>query len=514
MIVFTPAWLFGLLLLGAALVAAAARFQPRYTQATAVAVTAVTLLLWLGMRTQLPIVPDTAGLYAWGADKSTWALGGDWLVLLLAALLRQREAAANSSPFSFPQHGLMLLLGGVTAVTLWAGTPALAVTAWLALALTWAVVGLLNQPAEDREDLRAPLAGLLVSVLLLWYAAALGGGAHWATWSPAARTAALVAIFVQMGSVPGLGLRFVTSMKDRETAVLLLLAPCLAGAALLLRLVASGPMPALQMVTLIGMLAVLAGILRAWAHLDDSRSLGAGMALATGGLLVLAGVWAGPDAAAAESRVLALAVGLLFLTEPMGRGRAVWQERRAWLTYGPPVLGWLLMLAALAGLPLTAGFNGRAALYQTWLQANGWVLVLVLALLHVPLVTAVFLSGLGQRPETATATPNWASSGSVLLLAVGLLALPALPLSDVNWATWLALLLPVAAGLLLARWMPKMPDWETAVRLPENWSARRLRQVGRLTVNAARDAAELLEGEQSLLWLLLLAALIVLASSG
>ena len=499
--------------------AAAARYQPRYTQATAVLVTAVTLLFWLGMHTLLPLSPEPDQLYGWGADQWTWSLGGIWLVLLLAVLLlggqstvEVRQRAADELQNRFPKHGLILLLGGVTAVTLWAGTPALLVTAWLALALVWAGIGFAGWPRPALRAVGAPLVGLLLAVLILWYGAALGGGADWATWPAAARTAALLAVLLQLSGVPLLGRRLIAEIGDRETAVLPLLAPGLAGAALLARLVATGPMPSLLAATLLALLLVLGGLRRAWASLTNPALFGMALALVVSGFLVLGGMWAGPAALVAEGRVLALAVGALFLAGPVRRDLLT--GRDGWLRYGLGLLSWMLALAALAGLPLTAGFNGRAPLYQSWLAMNGWALVLVTVLLHVPLITAVFLFGLARRDDTVNARPGLAASGGRLLLALGLLALPALPLGAVNWATWLALLLPVAAGLLLARWSPEMPDWETAVRLPANWSAKRLRQAGQLTMNAVRDAAELLEGERGLLWLLLLAVLIVLASSG
>ncbi len=507
MILFSPGWLSGLLLLGAALVAAAARYRPRYIQGTAVGVTAVTLLLWLGLRTRLPVAPEPDALVGWAVNTWTWSLGGAWLILLLGSLL----LAQNGAPSRFPKHGLILLVGGVTAVTLWAGTPALALTAWLLLALVWAAAAWLNWPPADRRAIRAPLGGLLLGALGLWYAAALGGGAGWATWPAAARTAALLAVFWQMGSAPLLGRRIITELADRETAVLLLLAPGLAGAALLLNLAATGPMPGLLWVTLAALLAVLAGLWRAWAHLGQPAQVGAALALTASGFVLLAGVWAGPDAAAAEGRVLALAVGLLFLAEPVRR--ELFADRNGWLTGGPQLLGWLLALAALAGLPLTAGFNGRAALYQAWLPAGGWALLLVTALLHVPLVTAVFLSGLIRQEQAAAETPDLSGRVGRLLLAISLLALPGLPLGEVAWVTWLALLLPVVAGLGLARVARDWAGWETAVWRQGGGPWPRLRQGARLAVGAVRDAAELLEGERGLLWLLLLAALIVLASS-
>lgn len=491
--------------------AAAARYQPRLIKATAVSLTLLTLLLWVGLRGSLPLAPAGDGLYGWAIDAPTWSLGGAWLLLLLGALLLSRQPAGAPQISPWPQSGAMLLLGGVGLAALWAGTPALALTAWLALALAWGAAAR-SQLTLGARALARPLAGLLLAALGLWYGAALGGGADWATWPAAARTAALLAILVQMGSIPLVGGRVLALVAGRETAVLLLLAPSMAGAAMLLRLVATGPTPHLPLLTLVALLGVLAGLWRAWANRAEPAQVGAALALTAGGLLVLAGVWAGPAAAAAEGRVLALAVGGVFLARPLG---ARPPGRDGWLAIGPQLAGWLLALAALAGLPLTAGFNGRAALYQAWLTADGWALVLVTALLHIPLTAVIFLAGLAGQQDAAeppAAAPDLAAGAGRLLLAVGLLAWPALPLGEVAVVAWLALLLPAAAGLLLARWGRHAPPWETAVRWPVNGLGRRLGRLAQPAINAVYDAADLLEGERGLLWLLLLAALLALAS--
>ena len=519
MIDLLPGLIIGLLLIGAVVTAAAASYQPRWTRVTAVSTAALVFLLWLTLRLVLPILPDATRLSAaWHVDGWTWALGGAWLLLLLAALLLRFQAApaaANEPLPRFPQSSLMLLLGGVTLTAVWAGTPALVVTTWSLLALVWAAVAaLLRREQPDLASVNtwvAPAAGLLLGALGLWYAAALGGGADWSTWTAAARTAALLAILAQMAAVPLLGRRVLAAVADgSETAVLLLTGPALAGAAMLVGLAATGPMPALLPMTLIGLLVVLLGLRRVWAHLAEPAPMGMGLLLVQIGWLLLAALWAGPAAATAEARVLALAAGFLFLAvrgvradtaDPVGRGLRL--------------AGWLLALAALAGLPLTAGFNGRAGLYTAWLTAGGWPLVVVAALLHGMLITAVCLAALSRTDDEAEAPSSLISQAARLLPAIGLLALP-VALAQAAIGTWLALLLPMAAGVAAVRFAPDGPaaaavvQRSTAVRVPTvPW-----RRWAHLLTGALRDAAVLLEGERGLLWLLLLAALIVLLGSG
>ncbi|MBK8985747.1 MAG: hypothetical protein IPM39_06640 [Chloroflexi bacterium] len=310
-------------------------------------------------------------------------------------------------------------------------------------------------------------------------------------------------------AVPLFGWRVLIEGAKRETAVLLLLSPLLAGAALLARLSATGPMPGLLLFTLAGLLLILAGLWRAWEHRTDPARFGAALALAAAGFVLLAGLWAGPDAAAAEARAWSLAVAGLFL---VARWRRVAPADQAgWLANGQRLIGLVLALAALTGLPLTAGFNGRAALFEAWLAAGGWVLVAVLALLQVGLVTAVCLFGLGQQEtsdQAGPAAPDLAESAARLLLALGLLAWPVL--GGVSWVVWTALLLPLLGGLLLARLLQNAPPAPTAVRWPVILASGHWGGGLRLLVSAVRDAAALLEGERGLLWLLLLAALILL----
>ncbi|MBK8985748.1 MAG: hypothetical protein IPM39_06645 [Chloroflexi bacterium] len=180
MMTFIPGLLIGLLLLGAALVAAVTRYRPRWVGATAVTPLILALLLWLGLRTAVPVLPDPTlaasawpTLRAWQVDAWTWSLGGVWLVVLLAAALLAHHPARQTPLSFFPQRSLMLLIGAVTLATLWAGTPALLVTAWLASVLVWAVMALFtSHKAEDRLGPGAALI-LLPGALGLWYAAAL-----------------------------------------------------------------------------------------------------------------------------------------------------------------------------------------------------------------------------------------------------------------------------------------------------------------------------------------------------
>ena len=256
--------------------------------------------------------------------------------------------------------------------------------------------------------------------------------------------------------------------------------------------------------------------------------MAAALALVQTSIILLAGVWAGPAAVIAEVRVLVLAVGMLFLVDGRPISRVRW-----WRAIGP-----MVAVAALAGLPLTAGFAGRAALYDAWLANGRFVLVLVAALLHVPLVAAVLLllwprtevarSGdrpqleaeaarSGDRPQLVEGTAGnvIAREAGLLLAAVGLLSLSGL--GQTGPITWLALGAAAAAGFALSRFIGEVREARAALRqaftvnLPLETFVVTLRRLGQGIKAVLGEAVLILEGEGGLLWLLVLVVVFWLA---
>lgn len=505
MIALFPGFIPGLLLLGAALVALMARYRPRFTQETAVALFTLALLLWLALRPALPLLPDLAGrpltAFAWGVTVESWTLAGAWLLLLLASSLLARFTQAAVSP---GETSLRLLLGGATLAAAWAGTPALLLLTWLLLALVWGTAVFFSSQNVSPIQVARRAGWLVLAAFLLWYGAALAGSPYLATWLPAARTPLLLGIVLQLGALPIAAWRALPDQVNGRTAVLLHLAPVVPGAALLAHLGATGPIPFPLLFTLPGLLAVLAGVVRLWSRPAAPE---AALAWAGSGALLLAGMWAGPSAAAAEGRVLLLAVPLLAWLPPL-----VWRG-------APPsqllrLGGWAIALAALIGLPLTVGWNGRAALYDAWLSGGLGLLLPVLALLHGLLLTAVVSQSRLFSPAEPPPGLQLGVTAIFVLPVAGLLALPGRPLGDFHPLVWLALLLPGLAGLLLPRLFGQALDHAVALRrilefsLPPWLAPARLHQGARLTLTALRDAVLLLESERGLLWLLLLLLLL------
>jgi NADH:ubiquinone oxidoreductase subunit 2 (subunit N) len=242
-----------------------------------------------------------------------------------------------------------------------------------------------------------------------------------------------------------------------------------------------------------------------------------GLAVAQASLVGLAGVWVGGAAVLSEGRVLLLAIPVLFLSASLRVGR------RPWLAAGVVVA-----VVALAGLPPTAGFAGRVALYDRWLAEGQVALVLVMALLHAPLIAVAarllwnWLSA-GEVVDSAgqSSMEGWRpllAGVALLLAALGLLTVSGVAWGEVRLVSWLAVLLPVAAGVWLARW--KAERWMgnvTITRRPLALIARLADGLRQLISGASatlREAAHILEGEGGLLWLLLLVVVFWLARRG
>jgi hypothetical protein len=215
-------------------------------------------------------------------------------------------------------------------------------------------------------------------------------------------------------------------------------------------------------------------------------------------MTVLACIWAGPEAALAQGMVLVLAGGLILVSADS-------QET-------PPEQKVLagMAIAALAGIPLTWGGIGRFALYQRWL-ASPWGLYLFLAA-----GAWLLLLGAAGRPLFRTSSPGVARQTRIVagltnaLLVVGLLAAPGAAASA--WA-WLAIILPLAAGGILAKearsLQPLQQQLENRLHpvLALHWLRRAAGRLAAAIGRAANAVHQTLEGEGAVLWLLVLLAL-------
>jgi len=178
----------------------------------------------------------------------------------------------------------------------------------------------------------------------------------------------------------------------------------------------------------------------------------------------------------------------------------------------------LLALLALVGLPLTAGFSGRSALYEAWLGQERWILLLVSALLHILLAMAAaraFLNRRARQNEIPKMTPeNLLPLAISLFPALGLLSIGRLASTPV--LAWIAILLPIVAGSLLAYFVGDLAQLRPALREAFSFKVPGLQDVQARRFaprvgQAVREAASILEGEGGFLWLLLFLVILWLA---
>jgi hypothetical protein len=577
-----PLFVLALLLGGATLLPAVQRWWPARMPQVAFLTAATTSLVWLLAAGFLPLSltfsewPVALSLLPWQGlvDEVAWLLSALWLLLLAAALLVHAATSlapeahrqdANGQPVTgerllWPalepvrpalQPALLLLLGATGLIAVWSNSLAGILTGWTLLAAIWILLLLLATPLkESRHGSGEPPGHLLVRLgaglsapVFLWLAAAAlpaavnGGGllseiGQWPLWASAWL---LLAAVWQMGIFPLHLWRPLNWRLSPYTAALIHTAPALAGLSLLIRLVTATDV-ALSFglpLTAIGLLGLLAGAAMSWSVTGERLRVVAALALAHASLVLLVGMWTGGQALLVEARVLLIGIGLLFLS-----AGAKNEPRPAWYVVGP-----LLAAASLAGLPLTAGFTGRAALYNAWLDDGRFVLVLVSVLLHIPLLATAFYIAWRSRPGDVSGgiTPVSLNLGLLpkemalperekwpgLLAAVALL-LPAITLitpsrlafAEVRFVTWLAILAPVAAGAVLLRYLPLLREGQLALRqvvdldLPLGWLYETVGRALAAAGSALREAAAILEGEGGMLWLVVLLVILWLAWLG
>lgn len=415
---------------------------------------------------------------SWQLDEITWQLGG--VVLLLAVAV---SLFLTSQDLTIKERVVIWLLAAATVAAVSAETVAAIMTSWTAVIVVW--LWLLPQ--------KRTTYWLLLPLLGLWGAASLG---QWPVWASGVLLATAV---LQMGVWPFSGWRILGEELPAPLIILLYTYLPITGLALLARFPETSQIGQGYglIVTALGLLGVLMGLRQTWSQLLNPTRAVAGLAQVQVNVALLAAVWGGREAAWAEAQVL-LAIAVLYL--------AVGQVQAKWQLISP-----LLALAALAGLPLTAGFVGRVALYTVWWENGQILLVLVLALLHIPLITAGFWL---MWPRTAVEAPSPLVLGTWFLPLLGLITLAGL--GNAPFFVWPTVLLPFILGLIATRFGSELGEVRTILRrafmfswphfLPRQLFSSSLTSLGL----ALREAARILEGESGLLWLLTFVVILLL----
>jgi hypothetical protein len=484
--------------------------------------------IWFLAGRSLPITSDLASTPALGqmsllfltVDNLAWNLSL-YLLLLVLVLLLAADVRRDDKMLGAKVTPYILAATVAALLALWAGSLAALVSSWTLLAIIWStMLWVAGNGRENSSELIRRLGGLLLAVLLLWLAQAVGGGVRSGplnpgAWSTQTHMMALAAIVVQLGIFPLHWWRPIRWRLPPAEAALIHLLPALAAGSLLARITIQTVLePGVSAILIgLGFLSLFYGVHRAWQQVGEIRRVVPYLVLAQAGVLIVT-AQAGTEAVVAEIRVLVLACGGLFLA--LG-----WPRLRSDLA----LVGPLLMVTAIASLPLTAGFVGLAAIYDTWLSSSGgFLLVAVMTLLLIPLVTIMIKVVLRHESNeyrpVLTVFGTLQFSLSLLLLGLGLLTLPNYPLSEVNMLSWLAILCISAGAFFLSR--KSEPILEAQQKLQETINIGRfasrfrasvasLSAVARSSLTAIREASSILEGEGGMLWLLLFIVILVLA---
>lgn len=534
----SPLTLFWLLLAGGVAIPSLARWRFRHGELAAASISGLATLIWLLLRNDVPLEirvsdwPAVAQLppWNWQVDEIAWRLTGCLLLLLTGSLLvassvgatrgRAKEMAAAAN---VPASSLAMLLVAATLVCLWASSLAGVMAGWILLLVVWAGAQLLaNGDGDMVASQVVPRMGwLLLSLFFLWLAAAfVPVGANFSLsmteWPQVATSSVLTAALLQMGVWPFYGWRQLSRPAHPALAILLPVLPSIAGASLLARLVGSSDISTgyALFLTAFGLLGLLLAVQRLWLRLHSPNGMLGALALGLTSVALLGGTWAGAGALVAQTTVMALLPGFFFLAFATGMAMPRWAR----------VVGGLVALAAMAGLPPMVGLAGVGTLYDGLLAQGRWLLVLVTALLYVPFLAAVLLSAWRYGAPEGTATEmaggnfrlvNIAWLLGLVLPAVGLLSFSALAETTVRFEAWLALLLPVLGALALVRYVGSVEearlalqhafDWHLLAALPHFVWRTWLRRLD----TAVRDAAAILDGEGGMLWMLVLAVVLL-----
>ncbi|MFW6182727.1 MAG: hypothetical protein ACOC8X_02940, partial [Chloroflexota bacterium] len=300
-----------LLLAGSAVTVALTLFRPRFAVAGAAVTLAITTLLWLvalvrlplSYTTSAPLSPVAGFTWTWHVARPLWILSLALFLLQIGALL-YLNTVATAGKRPVPVQALtVVLLGAAAHLSFWASSLPALVAGWSLLALFWGLGRWEHAGKSFNVEQALGRAGFsLGAIFLLWLGAATIPGpdetADAGLWPTLTTSLVLLAIVVQLALAP-LALWQTRRRHDRSNSLLVLcIIPGAAGAALLLRLEAASDIGlafALPL-TLAGLFALLWAARLGWSAAGGKGRLAPALVVAQSGLVLLAGVWANPQA--------------------------------------------------------------------------------------------------------------------------------------------------------------------------------------------------------------------------
>ena len=489
---FAPyAVLWVILVIAAAVCLLAAR-RPMIHLAASLIAPLLAIAIWFFFRPGSAAVTSAFAGRQWAVGETAAGLPGIALLLLLAAVV---TAILDNRPDDTVSRAAWPL--GLAAAVLpvaWAADDRSRVLAVAFFGVVWLAARMSTGQTHDGA-LRYGLWPL-ASLFPLWL------GVAW----PAARLfLSLVTAAMLMGVWP-FGGRRRGATGDVALGLMLGGLPVVAGAAVLTAGLSAGVPTGLEIAfaTAFAFFSLVAGLLRVWQLSFDGLAGALGQALA--GLALMAAVWAGDGALLSAARLAVFAPVALVIVATFFNRQVPGAAGGAAGRVSPGMIGSVAVYAAVAGLPLTVGFVALSSLYQAWQPASGWVLVLVLVVLLTLWLAAIYLTIRPAMRESVSGRDAWLRGGALLLPILGLLQFnPAA--FGVGILTWIAIAIPLVAGLLLGRFVPGLETVDELLResipaaSPFGETPGRLRRFGRASADAVADAASILEGEFGLLWL-------------
>lgn len=212
-------------------------------------------------------------------------------------------------------------------------------------------------------------------------------------------------------------------------------------------------------------------------------------------LVLLAAMWAETGTALAEGVVLLLAGGLLIHYT----GQEIHTpENRAAAAIG---------IAALAGLPLTWGGDGRLALMDAWISQGWGYYVLIASGTYMLLLGAAIKLVIHAQPMELDLRDRILVGAGFGLPALGLFIRSG-PLVPDHAVIWLAILLPAAGGAVLAWWAHSLQPLQQEIEpwlhnaLSLDWLRSLAGRIGQIAGQVTHGIHQVLESEGALLWVL------------
>ncbi len=510
---------------GAGITAFLAHREHKYSNLIGAAIVLGILILWVMAGRQLPFQMESRaksailGPPSWNlyVDEAAWHLTLITIVLAAGVFLaldvwnRVIGPINESRPVKAQTTPLIFLLLAATSLALWSNSLITIIQSWALFIITWSLFyGLISTDAGKWRTLFTRTCALSVSLIFLWLANASNSGSA-GSLSDTAEWTSESAYWALMASSVFLGLILLHWWRPLESSLpagldsLIHLLPTICGGWLFIQVAAGmGHDATLRLIiTVFSLIGLLSGATLAWANAKHPSRLPPYLALSFVNMVVLTAVWLDLEAAAAELRILLLALGGLFLFSSWSEHSGRWEQTIS-----------AIFVLALAGLPLTIGFRGRVGLYQTWFEAGQLLLALVVSFIFMAILGATLLIILRRDISTSRASQQNASrleySALLLLLALGLVGFNGLDQFPKSIVPLSFILIPALGGYFLSRQSDQAYGLQQTAGRALHFELPRRQIYEYLSVilwrieSIIREGAAIFEGEGGMLWLLII----------